>query len=202
MDRRAATEVCSLNISRPDTDAPDWSVHDPTRKWSVHRSSRDSVDLCGGARSNSGPLRRYASGYGRPPARRASMLVGSRQSGSEQASRKSVRVSPISASIRSSRSARCASSRRCLMATISRQTPIAKSTTAWRIDAKGAAGREADIAFRYGSPKDSELVARRVARITFGLYASPAYRHRLKAGDRPQFFLPPPSVRACSELHG
>ena len=40
------------------------------------------------------------------------------------------------------------------------------------------ARREADVALRYGSPKDSELVARRVARITFGLYASPAYRDR------------------------
>jgi DNA-binding transcriptional LysR family regulator len=49
------------------------------------------------------------------------------------------------------------------------------------------ARREADVALRYGSPKDSELVARRVARITFGLYASPAYRDRLKAGDRPAF---------------
>jgi DNA-binding transcriptional LysR family regulator len=49
------------------------------------------------------------------------------------------------------------------------------------------ARREADIALRFGSPKDSELVARRVARITFGLYASPAYRDRLKAGNTPSF---------------
>jgi DNA-binding transcriptional LysR family regulator len=49
------------------------------------------------------------------------------------------------------------------------------------------ARREADVALRYGSPKDSELVARRVATITFGLYASPAYRDRLKAGDTPAF---------------
>jgi DNA-binding transcriptional LysR family regulator len=49
------------------------------------------------------------------------------------------------------------------------------------------ARRDADLALRYGSPKDSELVARRVARITFGLYASPAYRDRLKAGDKPAF---------------
>ena len=49
------------------------------------------------------------------------------------------------------------------------------------------AKREADIALRYGSPKDSELVARRVAKIAFGLYASPAYRDRLKAGDVPAF---------------
>jgi DNA-binding transcriptional LysR family regulator len=45
------------------------------------------------------------------------------------------------------------------------------------------AKREADIALRYGSPKDSELVARRVARLTFGLYASPDYRDKLKAGE-------------------
>ena len=49
------------------------------------------------------------------------------------------------------------------------------------------ARREADIALRYGSPKDSELVARRVARIGFGLYASPAYRGKLDAGDAPAF---------------
>jgi DNA-binding transcriptional LysR family regulator len=49
------------------------------------------------------------------------------------------------------------------------------------------ARREADVALRYGSPEDSELVARRVAKITSGLYASPAYRDRLKAGHRPAF---------------
>src|SRR5882724_3105465 len=32
------------------------------------------------------------------------------------------------------------------------------------------ARREADVALRYGSPKDSELVAKRVARIAFSLY--------------------------------
>jgi DNA-binding transcriptional LysR family regulator len=47
------------------------------------------------------------------------------------------------------------------------------------------ARREADIALRFGSPKDSDLVARRVARIAFGLYASPAYRDKLDAGDPP-----------------
>jgi DNA-binding transcriptional LysR family regulator len=47
------------------------------------------------------------------------------------------------------------------------------------------ARREADIALRYGSSKDSDLVARRVGKITFGLYTSPAYRARLKAGDAP-----------------
>jgi DNA-binding transcriptional LysR family regulator len=47
------------------------------------------------------------------------------------------------------------------------------------------ARREADIAVRFGTLKDSNLVARRVAKITFGLYASPDYRDRLKAGDSP-----------------
>jgi DNA-binding transcriptional LysR family regulator len=49
------------------------------------------------------------------------------------------------------------------------------------------ARREADVALRYGTPKDSELVARCVAKIAFGLYASPAYRERLKARDTPAF---------------
>jgi DNA-binding transcriptional LysR family regulator len=49
------------------------------------------------------------------------------------------------------------------------------------------AKREADVALRYGSPKDSELVARRVATITFGLYASPTYRDKLNAGQPPVF---------------
>jgi DNA-binding transcriptional LysR family regulator len=49
------------------------------------------------------------------------------------------------------------------------------------------AKRQADIALRYGSPKDSELVARRVATITFGFYSSPAYRDKLKAGQAPAF---------------
>jgi DNA-binding transcriptional LysR family regulator len=49
------------------------------------------------------------------------------------------------------------------------------------------ARREADIALRYGSPKDSDLVARRVGRVAFALYASPAYRDRLKAGTAPAF---------------
>jgi DNA-binding transcriptional LysR family regulator len=49
------------------------------------------------------------------------------------------------------------------------------------------AKRDVDMALRYGSPKDSELVARRVARITFGLYASPAYRDKLRGGQAPAF---------------
>ena len=49
------------------------------------------------------------------------------------------------------------------------------------------ARREADLALRYGSPKDSELVARRVATIGFGLYASPEYRDKVAAGVPPAF---------------
>jgi DNA-binding transcriptional LysR family regulator len=49
------------------------------------------------------------------------------------------------------------------------------------------ARREADIALRYGAPKDSDLVARRVAKIAFGLYASPAYREKIQAGVTPAF---------------
>jgi DNA-binding transcriptional LysR family regulator len=49
------------------------------------------------------------------------------------------------------------------------------------------ARREADIALRFGSPKDSELIARRVGKIAFGLYVSSAYREKLGAGDRPAF---------------
>jgi DNA-binding transcriptional LysR family regulator len=49
------------------------------------------------------------------------------------------------------------------------------------------ARREADLALRYGSPKDSELIARRVATIGFGLYASPGYRAKLDAGAAPTF---------------
>ncbi len=49
------------------------------------------------------------------------------------------------------------------------------------------AKREADVALRYGPPKDSELSARRVATITFGLYASATYREKLKVGQSPAF---------------
>src|SRR5215470_12559869 len=49
------------------------------------------------------------------------------------------------------------------------------------------AKREADVALRYVTPKDSELVARRVATLTFGLYASSSYRDKLKAGQPPTF---------------
>jgi DNA-binding transcriptional LysR family regulator len=50
------------------------------------------------------------------------------------------------------------------------------------------AKRQADLALRYGSPKDSELVARRVAKLRFGLYASPDYRDKLKGGE-PRVFI-------------
>jgi len=49
------------------------------------------------------------------------------------------------------------------------------------------ARREADLALRYGSPRDSELIARRVATIGFGLYASPKYRDKVDAGAAPAF---------------
>jgi DNA-binding transcriptional LysR family regulator len=40
------------------------------------------------------------------------------------------------------------------------------------------AHREADIALRFGAPKDSSLIARRVGTITLGLYASRSYRDK------------------------
>jgi DNA-binding transcriptional LysR family regulator len=49
------------------------------------------------------------------------------------------------------------------------------------------ARRDADIALRYGSLKDSELVTRKVAKIAFGLYASPAYRAKTGAGKKLAF---------------
>src|SRR5262249_26912980 len=49
------------------------------------------------------------------------------------------------------------------------------------------ARREADIALRFGSPKDSDLVATRMGTIAFGLYASPPYGKRLAAGAAPAF---------------
>jgi len=48
------------------------------------------------------------------------------------------------------------------------------------------ARRQADIALRLGSPKDSDLVGRRVAKISFGFYASPAYRDQLAKGQVPE----------------
>jgi DNA-binding transcriptional LysR family regulator len=49
------------------------------------------------------------------------------------------------------------------------------------------AKREAEVALRYGAPKDNELVGRRLATIAFGLYAAAAYRDRLKTGQTPAF---------------
>ena len=49
------------------------------------------------------------------------------------------------------------------------------------------ARREADLALRYGSPKDSDLIARRVATIGFALYASPGYRDKIAGGAAPAF---------------
>jgi DNA-binding transcriptional LysR family regulator len=49
------------------------------------------------------------------------------------------------------------------------------------------ARREADMALHHQSPKDSELIARRVGTITFGLYASPLYRAQMDAGKAPAF---------------
>jgi DNA-binding transcriptional LysR family regulator len=43
------------------------------------------------------------------------------------------------------------------------------------------ARRDADMALRFGSSKDSELVTRKVAKIAFGFYASPAYRAKMGA---------------------
>jgi DNA-binding transcriptional LysR family regulator len=42
------------------------------------------------------------------------------------------------------------------------------------------ARREADIALRLARPKASELVARRVATLGYGIYAAPAYLRRLR----------------------
>ena len=57
------------------------------------------------------------------------------------------------------------------------------------------ARRDADMALRMGSPKDSDLIARRLGTVRYGLYASPAYArkiakrrafggHRLRSGER------------------
>lgn len=40
------------------------------------------------------------------------------------------------------------------------------------------ARREAELALRFGSPKDSDLIARRIGTIAFGLYASAALDHK------------------------
>lgn len=45
------------------------------------------------------------------------------------------------------------------------------------------ARRDADMALRMGSPKDSDLVARRLGTVGYGLYASPAYARKLANGE-------------------
>ena len=47
------------------------------------------------------------------------------------------------------------------------------------------ARRDADIALRIGAPKDSDLIARRLATVGFALYASPAYKAKLDSGEAP-----------------
>lgn len=47
--------------------------------------------------------------------------------------------------------------------------------------------REVDIALRLGAPKDGAAVARRLVTVSFGFYASAAWRARLDAGEAPVF---------------
>ena len=47
------------------------------------------------------------------------------------------------------------------------------------------ARREADIALRFGSPRDSTLAGRRIAAIGAGFFAAPAWRERLSNGEAP-----------------
>lgn len=49
------------------------------------------------------------------------------------------------------------------------------------------ARRDADIALRFGSSKDSELMIRKVAKIGFGLYVSPVYRKTMGAENELTF---------------
>jgi DNA-binding transcriptional LysR family regulator len=49
------------------------------------------------------------------------------------------------------------------------------------------ARHEADIALRLGRPAKGELLARRIATLGFGFYASRAYRERIDAGMTPVF---------------
>ncbi|MEP9354704.1 LysR family transcriptional regulator [Xanthobacter sp. KR7-65] len=49
------------------------------------------------------------------------------------------------------------------------------------------ARREADIALRLGAPKEGEVVARRLASIGFGYYATPGQARRLAEGAAPVF---------------
>jgi DNA-binding transcriptional LysR family regulator len=45
------------------------------------------------------------------------------------------------------------------------------------------ARRDADMALRMGSPKDSDLIARRLGTVGYGLYASPAYARKIAKGE-------------------
>jgi DNA-binding transcriptional LysR family regulator len=47
------------------------------------------------------------------------------------------------------------------------------------------ARRDADMALRMGSPKDSDLIARRLGTVGYGLYASPAYASKIAKGESP-----------------
>jgi len=48
---------------------------------------------------------------------------------------------------------------------------------------RSLARRDADIALRMGSPKDSDLIARRLGTVRYGLYASPAYARKIANGE-------------------
>jgi len=48
---------------------------------------------------------------------------------------------------------------------------------------RSLARRDADIALRMGSPKDSDLIARRLGTVGYGLYASPAYARKIANGE-------------------
>jgi DNA-binding transcriptional LysR family regulator len=47
--------------------------------------------------------------------------------------------------------------------------------------------READISLRLGRPEDGDVIAKRLATITFGFYASPKWCHRIEQGDASEF---------------
>jgi DNA-binding transcriptional LysR family regulator len=48
---------------------------------------------------------------------------------------------------------------------------------------RSLARRDADIALRMGSPRDSDLIARRLGTVGYGLYASPAYARKIANGE-------------------
>jgi DNA-binding transcriptional LysR family regulator len=51
----------------------------------------------------------------------------------------------------------------------------------------GLSRREAQIALRLARPASGELVARRIATLEYGFYASPDYRRRIDCGEPPVF---------------